>query len=70
MEQQPLHRLVRLVLLLVSLSLTGVLGIQLLLLLLLTTHLKTTEQMSSPGIVLQENSKSSTEQEPSQLLKQ
>ena len=49
MEQQQLLRLIRLVLLMVLVT-NGGQVIQLSLLLLLTTHLKTTEQKSSPGI--------------------
>ena len=63
MEQQPLQRLVRLVLLLVSSSLMGVVVIQLILMSLLITHLKTIEQKSSPGILQPETSKSSIELE-------
>ena len=71
-EEMVLQRLLQLALLVLSLVfLSQVVAVGTLLLLLSqsTTLQKTTEQKSSPGIVLQENSRSSTELERSLLLK-
>ena len=68
-----LQRLLRYLVLVLSLAFLSLLGAQVILVFLLyqlTTPLKTVEQKSSPGTVLQENSKSLTVQEPSTLLRQ